>query len=292
MKIFKNICDWFVYNKLTIHFNNYKTKSILFASKFKLKKVRKLNIKYGDIQIKQHSKVKYSESMVDKTMSGEAMTLSVFKINNELKFLHHKNKFLTLALRQLLCNPLFNLILTCFVSYLNLTNKLKNKIYKTQNKCEHFFLQLNKMVHISCKELQTLNCLPMTENFKQCINSMFFKYLNDQCHFNNYKTKSILFASKFKLKKVKKLNIKYGDIQIKQHSKVKYSESMVDKTMSGEAMTLSVFKINNELKFLHQKNRFLTLALRQFENSYSLYHYLSLGQLFILQAKVCNIFSL
>ena len=93
MKIFKNICDWFVYNKLTIHFNNYKTKSILFASKFKLKKVRKLNIKYGDIQIKQHSKVKYSESMVDKTMSGEAMTLSVFKINNELKFLHQKNRF-------------------------------------------------------------------------------------------------------------------------------------------------------------------------------------------------------
>ena len=37
------------------------------------------------------------------------------------------------------------------------------------------------MVHISCKELQTLNCLPMTENFKQCNNSMFFKYLNDQC---------------------------------------------------------------------------------------------------------------
>ena len=54
-KDFESICDWFVDNKLSIHFGDGKTKSILFASKFKIKKVRKLNIKYGNIQIKQHS---------------------------------------------------------------------------------------------------------------------------------------------------------------------------------------------------------------------------------------------
>ena len=66
-----------------------KTKSILFATKSKIKKVRKLNIKYGDMQIKQRSKVKYLECMLDETMSGKTMTLSVInKINNKLKFLY------------------------------------------------------------------------------------------------------------------------------------------------------------------------------------------------------------
>ena len=54
-KNFENICDWIVDNKLSIHFGDDKTKSILFATKFKIKKVRKLNIEYGDIQIKRHS---------------------------------------------------------------------------------------------------------------------------------------------------------------------------------------------------------------------------------------------
>ena len=56
---FFNICDWIVHNKLSIHFGEDKTKSILLASKFKKKNIKKLNIKYGNIQIKQHSKVKY-----------------------------------------------------------------------------------------------------------------------------------------------------------------------------------------------------------------------------------------
>ena len=34
---FSNICDWFVDNKLSIHIGDDKTKSILFASKFKKK---------------------------------------------------------------------------------------------------------------------------------------------------------------------------------------------------------------------------------------------------------------
>ena len=83
---FSNICDWFVDNKLSIHFGEDKTKSILFASKFKRKNILKLHIKYGDKQIKQHSKVKHLGCLLDETMSGEAMTLNVVnKINNKLK---------------------------------------------------------------------------------------------------------------------------------------------------------------------------------------------------------------
>ena len=58
-KDFENVCNWFVDNKLSIHFNNDKTKSILFATKFKIKTVRKRNITYGDIQLKRHSNVKH-----------------------------------------------------------------------------------------------------------------------------------------------------------------------------------------------------------------------------------------
>ena len=54
---FSMLCDWFVDNKLSIHFGEDKTKSILFCSKRKIKNSKPLNIKYNDIEIKQYSKV-------------------------------------------------------------------------------------------------------------------------------------------------------------------------------------------------------------------------------------------
>ena len=52
---FANMCDWFVDNKLSIHFGKDKTNSILFASKRKIKNLQKLEIIYNNIRIKQHS---------------------------------------------------------------------------------------------------------------------------------------------------------------------------------------------------------------------------------------------
>ena len=109
-------------NKLSIHFGEDKAKSILFASKFKKKNIKKLNIKYGDIQIKQHSKVKYLRCFMDETMSGETMALNVIhKINNKLKFLYRKNVLLTPKLRRLLCNALIepHFDYACSVWYFN-----------------------------------------------------------------------------------------------------------------------------------------------------------------------------
>ena len=83
-KDFESICDWFVDNKLSIHFGDDKTKSILFATKFKIKKVRKLNIKYRDIQIKQHSKVKYLGWMLDKINALTQLFLSTLIINTQI----------------------------------------------------------------------------------------------------------------------------------------------------------------------------------------------------------------
>ena len=45
IKIFEDICDWFADNRLSIHFGDDKTKSILFASKQRAKNIRQLNIR-------------------------------------------------------------------------------------------------------------------------------------------------------------------------------------------------------------------------------------------------------
>ena len=51
-KNFRMLCDCFVDNKLSIHFGEDKTKSILFGSKNKIKNSKPLNIQYNDIKIK------------------------------------------------------------------------------------------------------------------------------------------------------------------------------------------------------------------------------------------------
>ena len=177
---FCNICDWFVDNKLSIHFDEDKTKPIFFTSKFKRKNIKKLRIKYGDIQIKQHSKVNYLGCLLDKTMSGEAMALKdLYEINNKLKSLYRKNSFLTPVLRRLLCNVLIqsHLDYECSAWYPNLTKKLKHRIQTTQNKYMQFCLQLDKLKHISHEEFGRLNWLPATYRFKQCANAIVFKVL-------------------------------------------------------------------------------------------------------------------
>ena len=76
-KNFSLICDWFVGNKLSIHFGEVKTKSILFTSKSKIKKVSPLNIQYKSKKVKQYSKVTYLGFIFDETLSGESMTVHV-----------------------------------------------------------------------------------------------------------------------------------------------------------------------------------------------------------------------
>ena len=52
-KDFNSLCEWFIDNKLSIHFGEEKTKSILFGTKQLLHKGKSLNIRYGDTEIKQ-----------------------------------------------------------------------------------------------------------------------------------------------------------------------------------------------------------------------------------------------
>ena len=87
------ICDWFADNKLSIHFGDDKTKSILFASKRDTKNIRELNIRCKKINIKQQAQVTYLGCVLDESVSGEPMALNVVnRINGKLKLLYRKNK--------------------------------------------------------------------------------------------------------------------------------------------------------------------------------------------------------
>ena len=89
--------------------------------------------------------------MLDETMAGETMTLSVIsKVSNKLKCHYRKNRFLTQTWRRLLCNALIQPYFdyACSAWYPNLTKKLKNRIQTFQNKCIRFCLQLDKMTQI------------------------------------------------------------------------------------------------------------------------------------------------
>ena len=90
----------------------------------------------------------------------------ISKVNARLKFLHRKNKYLTPNLHRLLCNaliqPHFNY--ACSAWYPNLSKKLKNRIQTLQNKCIRFCLQLDKMSHISQKDLKQLIGCPLNKD--------------------------------------------------------------------------------------------------------------------------------
>ena len=67
-KNFSNICDWFVVNKLNIHFGEDKTKSTLSSTKNRKRKIY-------DVKIKQYSKVTCLGCELEKSLSGVAMAL-------------------------------------------------------------------------------------------------------------------------------------------------------------------------------------------------------------------------
>ena len=149
-------------NKLSIHFGEDKTKSILFTSKNKLKKVGDLSIHHGDIQIKQHSKVTYLGCILDE--DGESMATKVIgKINGRIKFLYRKSRFLDSSLRRLLSNALVqpHFDYACSAWYPNLTQSLSKKLQTTQNKCIRFCLQLGNRTHIGTTEFKQINWLPI-----------------------------------------------------------------------------------------------------------------------------------
>ena len=137
-KNFSNICDWFVDNNSSIHFGEDKTKSMLFSTKTRKRKIGTLDIQYGGVKIKQYSKVTYLGCELDENLSGQAMALKVmYKIKSRFKFMYRKNIYLTPYLRRLLWNALIqpHFDYACSAWCPNLIKKLKSKLQTVQNRC-------------------------------------------------------------------------------------------------------------------------------------------------------------
>ena len=158
-------------------------KSILFASKMKVKKVEKLDITYNNIKIKQHSKVTYLGCILDETLNGESMALHVInKINAKIKFLYRKNRLSSPALRRLLCNAIIqpHFDYACSAWYPNLNKVLRNKLQTAQNKCVRFCLHLGNREHLGFEEFVKINWLNVHNRFEQSLTVSTFKFFNGQ----------------------------------------------------------------------------------------------------------------
>ena len=70
---FNSLCEWFIDNKLNVHFGREKTKSILFGTKQPLHKEKALDIRSGDTEIKQHTNVTYMGFSLNNDLSEEIM---------------------------------------------------------------------------------------------------------------------------------------------------------------------------------------------------------------------------
>ena len=75
---FNKLCGWSVDNKLSIHFGEDKTKSILFTGKNR-PKADNLNISIGSIKVAQHKDIKHLGCLFDEKSSGESMALRVIE---------------------------------------------------------------------------------------------------------------------------------------------------------------------------------------------------------------------
>ena len=136
-KNFNMFCDWCVNNKLSFHFVEGKTRSILFCSKHKIKNSKPVNIQYNDIKIKQCYKVIYLSCIPNETLSGESLVIHVInKINSRLRFLYRENGFPNVPLHRLLCSeiiqPFFDYACNAYCPTSN--KRLKTHLQAVQNK--------------------------------------------------------------------------------------------------------------------------------------------------------------
>ena len=97
---FSSLFQWFLENKLSIHFEEDDTKSSLFS---KARGLREIDISFAGHSIKQHKTVEYFVCQLDSKLSGESMASKVLKkINAKLKFLYRQSRYLTSAYKRLL----------------------------------------------------------------------------------------------------------------------------------------------------------------------------------------------
>ena len=177
------------------------------------------------------------------------------KINGKLKFLYRKNKFLTPTLRRMLCNAIIqpHFDYACSAWYPNLNEKLRKKIQIAQNKCIWFCLKLDK--HISSKEFESINWLPVNKRVHQCINPITFKFVNNACL--HYLNEVYEYAPQCRIESrnnFAKLKVPFQKIKMGQNG-LSYIGSTLWNNLPGSLKknsntVLNTFKHNLKKKFL------------------------------------------
>ena len=202
-------------NKLSIHFGEDKTKSIVFGTRRKLKNLAEIDIRRGEIKIKHHSSVNYLGCIFDESLTGIDMATKVTKtVSNRLRFLYRKQAFLTPYLRRLLCNALIqpHFDYACVAWYSNLGKKYTKKLQIMQNKCLRFCLNLGNRHHIGVKEFKKINWLPTRERFQQCVCVSAYRFVNSEA--------PAYMDSIFKLVPNYSYNTRKGAYRLKQPNKL------------------------------------------------------------------------
>ena len=121
---------------MSIHFGEDKTKSILFSTKNRKRKIGTLGMQYSGVKSKQYSKITYLGCRLDESLSGKVMALKVInKIKGRLKFFYKKNRYLTPYLKWPLCNALiqshFDYACSAWHPILIRNSKANSKLSKT-----------------------------------------------------------------------------------------------------------------------------------------------------------------
>ena len=85
MKEFSSLCEWFLDNMLSIHFEDDKRKPISFSQ---IKSPPQLNTSYGDYSLRQHNTIEYLRCYLDSNLNNNSVAFRVLKkINTKLNFL-------------------------------------------------------------------------------------------------------------------------------------------------------------------------------------------------------------
>ena len=158
-----------------MHFRQYKTKSILFASKRRPKNLRQLNIrykhKYKTALASYISCMCVSRDIVGWTKEfykflGWTNDTKGYKLNKwEINSFFIEKKTSHKKPPRILWNAIIQLYFdyVCPAWYLNLHVKRKRKIQIMKNKCTVFCLKLEKIHRISGKEVRLMNWLPSSK---------------------------------------------------------------------------------------------------------------------------------
>ena len=103
------------------------------------------------------------------------------KLNNKLRFLYRKQKYLDKETRILLCNSLIqpHYDFACTSWFPLLTKDMKKRFQISQNKLIQFCLNLGSRESINLTRFREINWLPVKERVNQCIYSLVYKFLNN-----------------------------------------------------------------------------------------------------------------